>query len=100
MRPDRTGMELPLSYRAFPMKTSTRIMTLALVGVCALTACTDHKAEQQRAADEAAAKARAENARKEMEKLPETFKPRYNKKLEPETPKAPAVEEKTVTPSK
>jgi hypothetical protein len=81
------------------MNTFTRTLIAVSIGVCSLTACTDRKAEQQRAADEAA-KARAENARKEMEKLPETFKPRYNKKLEPEAPKAPVVEDKAVSPSK
>jgi hypothetical protein len=82
------------------MNTFTRKLTAIAIGVCGLTACTDRRAEQQRAADEAAAKARAENARKEMEKLPETFKPRYNKKLEPEAPKAPVVQDKAGTSSK
>lgn len=82
------------------MNTFTRTLIAVAIGLCALTACTDRKAEQQKAADEAAAKARAENARKEMEKLPETFKPRYNKKLEPEAPKAPEVQDKAASPSK
>jgi hypothetical protein len=82
------------------MNTFTRNLIAIAIGVCALTACTDRKAEQQRAADEEATKARAENARKEMEKLPETFKPRYNKKLEPEAPKAPVVQDEAGSPSK
>jgi hypothetical protein len=82
------------------MNTFTRTLIAVAIGVCSLTGCTDRKAEQQRAADEAAAKARAENARKEMEKLPETFKPRYNKKLEPEAPKAPVAEDKAGSPTK
>lgn len=82
------------------MNTFTRNLIAIVIGVYALTGCTDRRAEQQRAADEAAAKARAENARKEMEKLPETFKPRYNKKLEPDAPKAPVVQDKAGTSSK
>lgn len=82
------------------MNTSIRVIIVAAVGVSCLTGCTDRKTEQLTAADNAASTARAENARKEMEKLPETFKPRYNKKIEPEVPKALPTQEKTATPSK
>ena len=82
------------------MNASTRILVIVAVAVSFLAGCTDRKTEQQMTAADAAAKARADNARKEMEKLPATFKPRYNKKLEPDVPKALPAQEKTATPSK
>ncbi len=64
---------------------SLRLLPIGLTIVaCALTGCTDRKAQQENVRQEREAKARAEASRKEMEKLPETFKPRYNKKLTPE----------------
>ncbi|HVZ65047.1 MAG TPA: hypothetical protein VG936_10785 [Lacunisphaera sp.] len=52
----------------------------------AFSGCSDRKAEVQRKQD-ADAKARAEAARKEMEKLPKTFQtPDYFKKNEPAKP--------------
>ena len=50
--------------------------------VISLAGCTDKKAEADKARQEAEAKARAEAAKKEMQTLPEAFKPRYNKRLD------------------
>ncbi|ACB74489.1 hypothetical protein Oter_1203 [Opitutus terrae PB90-1] len=49
----------------------------------ALVGCTDQKAEAETAKQEAAAKAQAEAAKTEMQKLPQTFKPRHDRKLTP-----------------
>lgn len=56
-----------------------------------IAGCADKKAAEQKARDEAAAKAQAEATRKEMETAPKVFRPQYhNKRLEPETkPAAP-----------
>lgn len=66
------------------MKSLNRQTSAALVAFGLLqSACTnkDTLAETTRA--EIEAKTRAEAARTEMEKLPTTFKSRYNQKLEP-----------------
>lgn len=51
--------------------------------------CGDKAATENRAREEADAKARADATKKEMKTLPEAFKPRYNRKLDqPETKEA------------
>lgn len=68
------------------MKT-IRLLVLLLT-VAMLTACTDKKAEEEKARRDADAKARADAARKEMETLPPVFRSRYDgKRLQPEAPK-------------
>lgn len=60
-----------------------KIASLAvLFAVLFLAGCTDKKAAEDKARQEAEAKARADAAKKEMQTLPETFKPRYNKRLD------------------
>jgi len=74
-----------------PMKSLNPQKLAAVVAFGLLqSACTnkDTLAETTRA--EIEAKTRAEAARTEMEKLPTTFKSRYNRKLEPETVKLPS----------
>jgi hypothetical protein len=44
--------------------------------------CGDKAATENKAREEADAKVRADAAKKEMKTLPETFKPRYNRKLD------------------
>lgn len=57
------------------------------------TACTDREAEARRAKEDAAAKARAEAARKEMRALPQTFQtPDYFKRNKPIQKPAPITE--------
>ena len=71
------------------MKSLNRQTLAAVVAFGLLqSACTnkDTLAETTRA--EVEAKTRAEAARTEMEKLPTTFKSRYNRKLDPEAVKA------------
>jgi hypothetical protein len=54
-----------------------------------IVGCADKKAAEQKSRDDAAAKAQAEAARKEMETVPKVFRPQYhNKRLEPETKSA------------
>jgi hypothetical protein len=50
-----------------------------------VSGCTDQKAQKDKARQDADAKARAEAAKKEMQTLPEAFKPRYNRKLDQTT---------------
>lgn len=69
--------------------------TILFLVLSLLVGCADKKAEEEKARQEAEAKARADAARKEMRAMPETFKPRYNKKLEPADAKAGT---QTVTP--
>jgi hypothetical protein len=65
------------------------ILTLVFSSILLCSACSDQRAEQK-AKEDAEAKARAEAARKEMDTLPKTFKSRdIFKKNEPE-PTAPA----------
>lgn len=73
-----------MSHYQSDMKT---ICPLILVLAAALIpGCADKKAAEQKARDDAAAKAQAEAARKEMETAPKVFRPQYhNKRLEPET---------------
>ncbi len=61
---------------------------VALFAIISLAGCTDRKAAEDNARLEAEAKARAEAAKKEMQTLPEAFKPRYNKRLDQNPPKA------------
>lgn len=75
------------------MKKSYLLVLILLTALFA--GCTDQKAVEQKARDDAAAKARAEAARKEMETVPKVFRPQYhNKKLDPDSkstaPTAPA----------
>ncbi len=44
--------------------------------------CSDRKAAEEKARQDAEAQARADAARKEMQVLPQTFKPRYNQRLD------------------
>lgn len=60
---------------------------IVLSAVIALAGCTDKNAEANKARQEAEAKARADAAKKEMQTLPEAFKPRYNKRLDQNAPK-------------
>ena len=60
---------------------------VALFVVVCLSGCTDKKLAEDNARQEVEAKARAEAAKKEMQTLPETFKPRYNKRLDQNPPK-------------
>ena len=72
-----------MSYVTAAMKTIHPLF-LFLIGA-ALAGCTDKKAVEEKARHEAEAKARAEAARKEMQTLPQVFRPRYDgKRLEPE----------------
>lgn len=66
------------------MKTNRPvILALAIVGL--LAGCAEKQAATKKAEEEAAAKARANAARKEMETVPKVFRPQYhNKRLEPE----------------
>lgn len=90
---------MKLSDRAFPMNTLRQLL-LMLAAVITITGCADKEAAERKAREDAEAKARAEAARKEMERLPETFKPRYNKKLEPSAPSPTEAEKKTEAPKK
>lgn len=69
-----------------------------IVGVT-LASCADKQAAADKARDEAEANARAEAAKKEMNRLPETFKPRYNKKREPTEEKAGDAAKETPPPA-
>ncbi|MEO6750788.1 MAG: hypothetical protein ABIZ04_02505 [Opitutus sp.] len=66
------------------MKITPYIVLLAVVS---LTGCTDKKAAEDKARQEAEAKVRADAAKKEMQTLPEAFQPRYNKRLDQTPPK-------------
>jgi hypothetical protein len=69
------------------MKTNYPLMLLVITAL--VTGCADQKAAERKVREDAAAKARAEAARKEMEAVPKVFRPQYhNKRLEPETPPA------------
>ncbi len=58
-----------------------------LIGA-AVAGCADKKAAEEKARRDADAKARADAARKEMQTLPQVFRPRYDgKRLEPEPTK-------------
>ena len=74
------------------MKMTLLVMTLSLTALS--TACSDSKREADRVKEEAAAKARADAAKKEMETLPKAFStPDYYKKNEPaKTATQPATE--------
>ena len=68
-----------------------RLFIGLLFAVLLASGCTDREAEARKAKEDAAAKARAEAARKEMEARPKTFKSRdYFKKNEPEKAAEPA----------
>lgn len=69
-----------------------KVLPLILILV-ALNAsgCSDKAASENKAREEADAKARAEAAKKEMKDLPEAFKPRYNKKLDQPNSRSPAT---------
>ncbi|HEX2854324.1 MAG TPA: hypothetical protein VHO24_13895 [Opitutaceae bacterium] len=60
---------------------------IVLFAVVSLTGCTDKKATETKAREEADAKVRADAAKKEMQTLPEAFQPRYNKRLDQAPPK-------------
>lgn len=65
------------------MKTNCPLMLVLAATLVA--GCTDQRAAEQKAREDAAAKARAEAARKEMETVPKVFRPQYhNKRLEPD----------------
>jgi len=67
------------------------IVLVALLCVFA-SGCSDKTAAETKTREEADAKARADAAKKEMKTLPETFKPRYNRKLdEPKAEEAAPV---------
>lgn len=70
------------------------LLILILLGALVTAGCADKKAFEEKARQDADAKARAEAARKEMQTLPQAFRPRYNKKLEPDkaTTTTPAAE--------
>lgn len=78
--------------------------TLTITGVLLITlisgaGCVDREAEVKRAQEEAAAKARAEAARKEMDALPKAFQtPDYFKKNEPAKKDQAAPETQKVNP--
>ena len=61
---------------------------VVLFAVICLTGCGEKKVAGDKARQEAEAKVRAEAGKKEMETLPEAFKPRYNKRLDQNPPKA------------
>lgn len=65
-------------------------LIVLIVGTALLTACTDRQAAEEKARQDAEAKARADAERKEMDALPKTFKPRYNKRLDDTDPKPEA----------
>ena len=61
--------------------------------------CAEHKVTEEKSREDAASKARADAARKEMQTLPQVFRPQYyNKRLEPE--KAGAETAATESPKK
>lgn len=63
----------------------TLTLILTLLVIC-LVGCTDQKAAEQKAKEDAEAKVRAEAARKEMETLPTVFQNRdYFKKNTPDS---------------
>ncbi len=64
------------------MKTIRFFLLLLIAAV--VSGCADKKATEEKARQDADAKARAEAARKEMETLPKVFQSRYNKRLEPQ----------------
>jgi hypothetical protein len=66
----------------------TIYLLTSLLFITAFIGCADKKAAEEKARQDAEAKARAESARKEMETLPKVFRPRYDgKKLQPEPAK-------------
>ena len=67
---------------------------LILVSALALSGCADSRQADAAAKEEADAQLRAEAAKKEMKELPETFRPRHNKKLEPESAPSEPVKAK------
>jgi len=69
------------------MKTTPLILLVALIS---FVGCTDNKVAEKKDRSEADAKARADAAKKEMQTLPEAFKPRYNKRLDQTPPKTEA----------
>ena len=83
---------------------SKTMKPLVMVGSMAVlifvSACSDHKAEERRAKEDAEAKARAAAARKEMDALPKAFEtPDYFKKNEPQKkPEATASDPKKANP--
>jgi hypothetical protein len=57
------------------------LLTVTMVG----NGCADKKAAEEKARQDAEAKARADAAKKEMQTLPQAFRPNYyGKRLEPE----------------
>jgi hypothetical protein len=61
-----------------------KFVAISLVVSALIPACSDGKPEAEKAKEEAAAKARADAAKKEMETLPKAFgTPDYYKKNEP-----------------
>ena len=77
----------------------TILYAVLAVAVMLAAGCTDREREAQKAKQEAAAKARADAAKKEMETLPKTFStPDYYKKNEPT--KTSASVPATTEPSK
>lgn len=77
----------------------TKPITTGLLIALLASGCTDREAEARRAKEEAAAKARAEAARKEMDAMPKAFKSRdYFKKNEPEKTSDPVPEKPKPNP--
>lgn len=63
------------------------LIFLALI----VSGCSDKTAMETKAREDADAKARADAAKKEMKALPDTFKPRYNQKLDQPDSKSTAT---------
>ena len=66
------------------MKT-VRMVILTLAAAM-MFGCSDRNAAAEKAQQDAEAKARADAERKEMEKLPKVFAPRYNKRRDDSNP--------------
>jgi hypothetical protein len=61
----------------------TNLLSITIVAAMLLVSCSDRKAAEEKARQDAEAKARADAERKEMQALPQTFKPVYfNKRLD------------------
>ena len=74
--------------------------SILLFFAAVLVGCSDQKAAEEKVREQTAAKARADAARKEMQALPQVFRPQYhNKRLEPDKAVAePAAIEPTKKP--
>ncbi len=78
------------------MKTTSPLVIL--VATTMAIGCVDKKAAEEKARQDAEAKVRADATKKEMETLPQAFRPRYyGKRLVPETPPATTATTTTTT---